>query len=121
MQSDPTMQKELFEVSTTLLNALVRRYPDLSSHIMYVFTSNYPPCDEIASKVHTVNVQPPSAANKRDWCVRRVADVVFETFGLDESKLKVSVDVVPTSTLEDMVRNSPSTHSFSPLLNPFSC
>lgn len=69
--ADPQEQLRLFQLVQSLLYALIDRYPEYASNVIYAITSNYPPTDMIASNLSVVvNVRPPCPDTQSAWCRR---------------------------------------------------
>lgn len=102
---DFEMQLRLFELTHSLLDSIVSRYPEHRGNIIYVFTSNYHAAPHIEGITRAlVHVQPPTPATQREWCVRALEHTIstfLQSRAAVDIRLTLNADPPPG---EDMRR-----------------
>eukprot|EP01104_Vermistella_antarctica_P008472 TRINITY_DN2123_c0_g1_i1.p1 TRINITY_DN2123_c0_g1~~TRINITY_DN2123_c0_g1_i1.p1 ORF type:complete len:458 (-),score=110.22 TRINITY_DN2123_c0_g1_i1:19-1392(-) len=93
---DKKLQAELITAVDLMMGHLNQLYPQFIGNCIRMITSNYPPCDSVASRTHHLHVHAPSAESQHDWCQRMLAHGVSEKWTeLKEENVSVSLNAPP--------------------------
>eukprot|EP01126_Amoeba_proteus_P000287 TRINITY_DN10092_c0_g1_i4.p1 TRINITY_DN10092_c0_g1~~TRINITY_DN10092_c0_g1_i4.p1 ORF type:complete len:679 (+),score=137.53 TRINITY_DN10092_c0_g1_i4:559-2595(+) len=73
------LQDSLFTLTQNLLESITYRYPEYSSNLLYVITSNYRASQKISQVAQVVEMRPPSISVQHEWCVSVLVDSISHT------------------------------------------
>lgn len=100
---DPSLQEQLFNQISKMVDHLVSRYPEYRANILTIMTSNYSPSQSISKQAKLLKMTPPNHKQQLKWCSMMLKDRIYEMLKNKISRLKINLEVnVMTLQVDDL-------------------
>lgn len=102
---DPSTQEVLFEMAGKMMAELLRKYPEYTSHVACIITSNYPPAQKLRDATTLIQMVPPTRQVQLRSCASKLKTFIARKLGDTRRahSMLVDVDLVnPPPAIDDM-------------------